>query len=464
MTAYTSKLILCASLAAAGCTPLAGGRPDAGSGGGGGGSVQDATPGETDVDPPRIQVASPDDGDELPAGDIAIVVSANDDVGVTEVDIFINDESVGMATQSSGFPQNGTWEYPWTATAGTYRVKAIARDASGKSATDDDTEVTVTAGGDDPPDDPPDDPGETYEPIDWQLVGGSFAGLNMYVHVPPGMGVDHEYPLLVVLHGCWEDAEVRSTNTEWNKLADTYKFYVVHAENAFQIQQCFDWYSATSQSGGGEAAGIIAMIDTMKDSYGIDPDRVFLDGFSAGGGLAVILLADYPELFAGAAINAGMPFRGYTGTDVGTLGYIFSEHDRTPAEWAALMPNNPGTYPPIIAFYGTADTTVHYTYTRELVEQWTEVQGVDQEPDNGGSLLKPGNTGHTYDEYRDTDGNVVIATVALAGMSHGYAVDPNGEGEDAGGTTSAALMGKPSYAKDVGLYAAYYSARFFGID
>jgi poly(hydroxyalkanoate) depolymerase family esterase len=437
-----------------GCTPLAGADDDDDDVGG-----ADAASAETDLSAPSVQIATPNNGDALAAGEVAIVVSAIDDVGVTDVEIYLNDAGAGYATLVSGVPQNGTYQYLWNASEGTYRIKAIARDASGKAATDDDTEVTIGEGDVDPP-----PTGETHTPVEFEEVAGDFAGLGMHIHVPPGMDVGLDYPLVIVLHGCWEDASVRSTNTEWNQLADAHKFYVIHAENAFQIQQCFDWWSSTAQGGAGEAAAVLAMIDTMKATYGIDEERIFLDGFSAGGGLGIILLANYPDTFAAAAIHAGLPFRGYTGTDVGTLGYIFSEHNREPAEWAALMPSNPGTYPPILAFYGTTDGTVHFTYTRELVEQWTEVHQIDREPDNGGTPLKPGHTGHVYEEYRDTGGNLVIATVALDGMGHGYAVDPDGAGDDAGGSTSGAMPGKPTYAKDHGLYSAYYAVAFFGID
>lgn len=308
---------------------------------------------------------------------------------------------------------------------------------------------------------PPDAAGATHAPVDFAPLAGSFGGLAGYVHVPAGLGVGEPRPLVVVLHGCWEDAAVHAANAGWNDVADARRLYVVHAEEPAQVQQCLDWWSATSQAGGGDAAGVLAMIDAVAATWSIDPARVYVVGFSSGAALAVNLLATSPGRFAGGVVHAALPYRGYTGTDVGTLGYIFTEHDQTPAARAAVMPG-PGPYPPVLAFVGDADATVHPSYTRELVEQWTAAQGADAVADAEGAL-KPGHAGHVLRTFRASDGRTVIATVTIAGMAHGYAVDPGGAGDDAGGGASASLPGKPAYGRDVGLWSSHHAAAWLGL-
>jgi poly(hydroxyalkanoate) depolymerase family esterase len=303
-------------------------------------------------------------------------------------------------------------------------------------------------------------PGPTYEPVEFEPLAGNFNGLGAYLHVPPGMPENAARPLVLVLHGCWEDATVHAGNSGWNALADTRRVYVVHAEESVQIQQCFDWWSSTSQAGGGDVAGVLAMIDAVAADYNVDADHVYVAGFSAGAAMAVNVIATHPERFAGGIVSAALPFAGYTGTDVGTLSYIFSEHDLTPAQRAAAMPAG-GPYPPLIAFVGSADTTVHSTYTRELVDQWTAAQGADQTPDSEGTLDPDAD--HTYRTYVDGTGRLLIATITLTGMSHGYAVDPTGTGPDAGGAIDHELPGKPSYGKDVHLWFAYWGAELLGL-
>ncbi|MCB9559126.1 MAG: PHB depolymerase family esterase [Kofleriaceae bacterium] len=300
-----------------------------------------------------------------------------------------------------------------------------------------------------------------HDPVGFAPLAGDFGGLAGYLHVPPGLPVGEPRPLVVVLHGCWEDAAVHAANGGWNQLADARGFVTVHAEEASQVQQCFDWWSAEAQAGGGDAAGVVAMIDAAAAAVDVDPDRVYLAGFSSGAALVVDLLAVHPGRFAGAVVDAALPYRGYTGTDVGALGYFFTEHDETPAARAAVMPG-PGPYPPVIAIVGTADATVHPSFTRELVDQWTAAQGADQTPEVEGRL-DPGHAGHVYREYRDGDGRLLIATVTVDGMAHGYPVAPTGVAPARGGGTAASLPGRPVYGKDVGLWGAYWAAIVLGL-
>jgi pimeloyl-ACP methyl ester carboxylesterase len=60
--------------------------------------------------------------------------------------------------------------------------------------------------------------------------------------------------------------------------------------------------------GSGEAASIAAMVEAMRQRHGVDRDRVFVTGLSAGGAMAAVMLAAYPDLFAGGAIIAGLPY------------------------------------------------------------------------------------------------------------------------------------------------------------
>src|SRR5437763_1256534 len=64
----------------------------------------------------------------------------------------------------------------------------------------------------------------------------------------------------------------------------------------------------------GEAASIRAMVDRTVADHGLDPRRVFVTGLSAGGAMAAVMLAAYPEAFAGGAVVAGVPY-GCAGTE-----------------------------------------------------------------------------------------------------------------------------------------------------
>ena len=50
------------------------------------------------------------------------------------------------------------------------------------------------------------------------------------------------------------------------------------------------------------------MIDAMLERHSIDRSRVYVVGFSAGGATTAVMLAAYPERFAGGAIITGVPY------------------------------------------------------------------------------------------------------------------------------------------------------------
>jgi poly(hydroxyalkanoate) depolymerase family esterase len=50
------------------------------------------------------------------------------------------------------------------------------------------------------------------------------------------------------------------------------------------------------------------MVAKMVSDHAIDPARVFVTGLSAGGAMTSVMLATYPDVFAGGAIIAGLPY------------------------------------------------------------------------------------------------------------------------------------------------------------
>ena len=71
---------------------------------------------------------------------------------------------------------------------------------------------------------------------------------------------------------------------------------------------CFSWYRPEDvRRGGGEAMSIRQMLRVAIKKCRSDPRRVFIAGFSAGGGMAAAMLAAYPAVFAAGGVVAGMP-------------------------------------------------------------------------------------------------------------------------------------------------------------
>jgi len=94
---------------------------------------------------------------------------------------------------------------------------------------------------------------------------------------------------------------------------------------------CFNWFqSGDIERGHGEAASIRQMVATMVSDHGIDPARVFVTGLSAGGAMTPVMLATYPEVFAGGAIIGGLPYGAATNIAAGFRNYVSMPATRSP--------------------------------------------------------------------------------------------------------------------------------------
>jgi poly(hydroxyalkanoate) depolymerase family esterase len=284
--------------------------------------------------------------------------------------------------------------------------------------------------------------------------GTNPGNLKMYTYLPEK--VPDNAPLVVVLHGCTQNAEEYAERTQWNRLADRFGFAVIYPEqkmlnNGFS---CFNWFSpADASRDGGESLSIKQMIDKMRTDHSIDSQRVYVTGLSAGGYMAVVMLAVYPEVFAGGAVMAGGPFGCATNAVDAQNNCMKGLTDRTPAQWGDLVrlaSGHSGPFPILSVFHGSMDPTVDDQNMTELVEQWTNIHGTDAVPDSD-DLFR----GHPHRTYNDGNGRPVVETYHIQGMLHAVSVDP-GSGEDQGGAVGA-------YAEDHDVYAAYYAALFWGL-
>src|SRR5680860_311755 len=118
-------------------------------------------------------------------------------------------------------------------------------------------------------------------------------------------------PLVVVLHGSTQSAESYDYGSGWSALADEWGVALLfpgqrRTNNAIGS---FNWFKlGDSHRGGGEPLSIRQMIRQVVDDHAIDPSRVFITGLSSGGAMTSVMLATYPEVFAGGAIIAGLPY------------------------------------------------------------------------------------------------------------------------------------------------------------
>ncbi|GAA4203809.1 extracellular catalytic domain type 1 short-chain-length polyhydroxyalkanoate depolymerase [Actinocatenispora rupis] len=279
--------------------------------------------------------------------------------------------------------------------------------------------------------------------------GSNPGALGMYVYRPAGLASGA--PLVVALHGCTQSAQDYHDHAGWQKFADEYGFAVVYPQqsSANNAQSCFDWYqSGDTTRGQGEVASVKQMVDYAVATYGSDASRVYVTGLSAGGAMTAALLATYPDVFAGGAIVAGLPYR--CASDLSSAyTCMYTATSKTPAQWGDLVrgadPGYAGPWPRVAVWYGTADYTVNPVNATESRDQWTDVHGVGQTPTRTETL-----PGGTTAQYFGDD----VALFGVSGIGHGTPVDP-GSGPTQCGTTGTYYP--------AAICSSYHIAAFWGL-
>jgi poly(hydroxyalkanoate) depolymerase family esterase len=287
---------------------------------------------------------------------------------------------------------------------------------------------------------------------DLHWSGDNPGNLHARYYVPDG--IEGPAPLVVVLHGCTQDAAVYDHGSGWSTLADRHGFILLFPEQkrANNPMLCFNWFSGNdTRRGMGEAASIQAMIEAMKTAHSVDPDRIFVTGLSAGGAMASVMLAAYPETFAAGAIIAGVAY--------GCAADVTEAFDcmggRARSDAAALgarvrsASSHRGPWPRVQVWQGSADRTVVASNADSIVLQWTHLHGVGPEPDRSDRV-----EGYPRQAWLDPKGEPLVEQYTITGMAHGIPLD--GSGKDALGEAGAHML-------DVGLSSTARIAEFFGI-
>ena len=192
------------------------------------------------------------------------------------------------------------------------------------------------------------------------------------------------------------------------------------------------------------------MIDAVEAAHDIDSNRIYAAGHSGGGAQVSLMLALWPDVFAGGGIFAGIPF--HCTTEYNQVSSCLSPGiDKTPEQHAQFVldayPGFNGTYPKLSIWHGTSDFFVQPMNQTELLEQWSTVHGIDMTPD----VTETIGSGERS-EFHDANGNALIETWTITGGGHATFVSPSE------GCGSAGL-----YFEDQGLCGARYMAEFWAL-
>jgi poly(hydroxyalkanoate) depolymerase family esterase len=277
--------------------------------------------------------------------------------------------------------------------------------------------------------------------------------LKMFAFVPTKL--QQPRALVVVLHGCGQTAAGYDLGAGWSALAKHYGFALLMPEQqpSNNANGCFNWFNPEDTARErGEACSIRQMIAHMVADYGIDQRRIFVTGLSAGGAMASALLATYPEVFAGGAIIAGLPFGVASNVRDALIGMRSSpsRSAETLGDLVRKASNHRGPWPKLSVWHGSADRTVNPGNADEIVKQWLDVHNLPREPMSEGMV-----DGHPRLVWWNADGETVVESYTIADMAHGT---PLGKAEN-----DHTYGAQGAFMIEAGISSSHHIAKFFGL-
>ncbi len=197
------------------------------------------------------------------------------------------------------------------------------------------------------------------------VAASATSARRYHVFVPAGLRAADCPPLLVMLHGCGQDAPGFAKSTRMNAIARREGFLVLYPEQdrLANAQGCWNWFETRTGRAQAEAAVVVAAVDRVMARHGVDPARVAICGLSAGASLAALVAARYPERFAAVAMHSGV--RPGAAQSSATALAAMRGRGRATA-WASPE----AALPPLLVIQGTADPIVVRANARAAAHAW----------------------------------------------------------------------------------------------
>ncbi len=268
-----------------------------------------------------------------------------------------------------------------------------------------------------------------------------YQGFSYKLYLPPNYKRYEPLPMVVMLHGCAQDADTFARVSHMNTIAQKEGFSVLYPEqlDSHHAKKCWRWFDKAHQSRGtGEPAVINGMVGQIGSQYGIDRSRIYVAGLSAGGCMASVLAATYPDVFAAVGSASGLEYLAAT--------------DET-AAWQAMTLGGPDPAPlarkifdgmgpkkvlmPAMVFHGGSDYLVNFKNGALTALQWDKLNDLSLKALNQGSLSDkptkteqgqaPGGMKFKADLYQDSEGRTLVEHVVVEGMGHAWSGGKAGE-------------------------------------
>lgn len=267
------------------------------------------------------------------------------------------------------------------------------------------------------------------------LHDGALCDYKLYM--PPG-ATARGRALVVMLHGCTQDADDFAAGTGMNDCAREQGFFVLYPAQSevANAHRCWNWFKREHQRrDSGEPAWIAELTRSVIERHAIDPRRVYIAGLSAGGAMAAVVAEAYPDLFAAVGVHSGLPV-GAASNVIEAIGVMRSGASlRMP--WRAMTAmaeaamragdtvERDAVLVPTIVFHGDADETVHPRNGEQVI---AAVVGLASASGDARTLPPPrvvardtdAGRGHTRTIHHACDGTATAEHWVVHGAGHAW--------------------------------------------
>ena len=248
------------------------------------------------------------------------------------------------------------------------------------------------------------------------VVMGATGAMRFRLYRPPGAHHGERMPLMVMLHGCGQDANSFASSTRMNRLAMRERFLVLYPEQdrLTNVNGCWNWFDTDNGRAHVQAARIMKAIDQVCLLYPVDQERVAISGMSAGASMAALLVTWSPERFKAVVMHSGIP-PGAAHSTLSALGAMNNPRVKTPLVGTpGAMQSN---WPPLLVIHGDADRVVlpHNGQAAALV--WAHAAGARASPER--SVQRGKRYAVSVTDFK-CSGITAVTLMAVKGLAHAW--------------------------------------------
>ncbi len=245
------------------------------------------------------------------------------------------------------------------------------------------------------------------------------AGARDYkLYVPTNVG--GKRPLIIMLHGCTQDPDDFARGTGMNSLAREGRFIVAYPKQSKRANQsgCWNWFNAGDQiRDSGEPAIIAGMTRSLMAEFDIDPKQVYVAGLSAGGAMAAVMSATYPELYGAAGVHSGLAYQSASDA-ASAFAAMRGLASAAPSPHPAGRRHGAKERVRTIVFHGGSDSTVHPANAETIVAAARAgLKGATQQTHHGRS---DGGRAYARTVIADASGAPHVEYWAIEGLGHAW--------------------------------------------